>query len=268
MASSTRRTKDHDEIRRWAEERGGTPAHVVGTGSGTDIGILRLSFEGYGGEGQLEPISWDQFFDKFDERNLVLLFQEETAGGAKSNFNKIIDADTAEVAEEAEQERARKSARATGRHTHRAARPDRRTVAKGSEAQAVAAGSDRIQPAAKAGTAAIKKTSAKKTAAKSTAAKKKAGGKRIAVKRSAPANRKSAVRRTSAGSAKKSAAGAGKRAAGGKNAAAAKRRTSATGRRTTAVKASGRSSAARKGSTRKTSPAVGRRGAKKAGRHR
>jgi hypothetical protein len=100
MANLTKTTKDHEEIRRWAEERGGKPAHVKSTGSGEDSGILRIDFPGYSGEGSLEPIDWDEWFDKFDERNLALLYQEETAGGERSNFNKIVSAETAEQAEE------------------------------------------------------------------------------------------------------------------------------------------------------------------------
>jgi hypothetical protein len=38
----------------------------------------------------LRPISWDEFFEKFDENNLELLYQEATAEGAPSNFNKLI----------------------------------------------------------------------------------------------------------------------------------------------------------------------------------
>jgi hypothetical protein len=98
MASLSKTTKDHEEIRKWAEERGGKPAHVKKTGSAEDIGILRIDFPGYSGEGTLEPITWEEFFDKFDERNLALLYQEETAGGERSNFNKFVSSETAEKA--------------------------------------------------------------------------------------------------------------------------------------------------------------------------
>jgi hypothetical protein len=37
--------------------------------------MIRLDFPGYGGEESLEEISWDEWFDKFDERNLALLVQ-------------------------------------------------------------------------------------------------------------------------------------------------------------------------------------------------
>jgi len=84
-------TTDHDEIRRWAEDRGAQPACVKGTGRKGDIGMLRLDFPGYSGEDSLQPISWDDFFEKFDENGLALLYQEKTSGGQKSNFNKLVD---------------------------------------------------------------------------------------------------------------------------------------------------------------------------------
>src|SRR5579875_65800 len=93
-------TFDHNEIRRWAEERGAKPACVKGTGGHGDIGMIRLDFPGYSGEESLQPISWEEWFEKFDERNLALLYQETTAEGEKSNFNKIVSRETAEGAEE------------------------------------------------------------------------------------------------------------------------------------------------------------------------
>ena len=81
---------EHEQIRQWAEERGGTPACVRGTGDRGDIGMLRLDFPGYTGEQSLQPISWDDWFEKFDERGLALIVQDKTARGQKSNFNKLI----------------------------------------------------------------------------------------------------------------------------------------------------------------------------------
>ena len=83
-------TTDHETIRRWAEERGGHPASVRGT-SDDSPGILRIDFEGYGaGEEVLEPISWEEFFDKFEKANLAFLYQEETASGGISRFSKFV----------------------------------------------------------------------------------------------------------------------------------------------------------------------------------
>src|SRR5437868_4574311 len=87
---------DHDEIRQWVEERGATPATVERTGSEDDPGILRIDFPGYSGENSLEPISWDDFFQKFDERGLALVYQDTTRG-QKSNFNKLVSRDDPKV---------------------------------------------------------------------------------------------------------------------------------------------------------------------------
>jgi hypothetical protein len=81
---------DHDNIQQWAEERGGTPASVRGTGGGDDVGMIRLDFPGYSGQDSLQEISWDDWFRKFDESNLALLVQEQTARGQQSNFNKLV----------------------------------------------------------------------------------------------------------------------------------------------------------------------------------
>lgn len=86
---------DREEIRQWAEERGANPACVRGTGNKGDIGLLRLDFPGFSGEGKLEEISWDDFFEKFEERELALLVQDKTARGQTSNFNKLVSKETA-----------------------------------------------------------------------------------------------------------------------------------------------------------------------------
>jgi hypothetical protein len=100
MSNLSKTTTNHDEIRRWAEERGGKPSHVKGTGGKNDPGILRIDFPGYSGEGKLEPISWEEFFEKFDEQELALTYQDVTADGTKSNFNKLISRHTAEEREQ------------------------------------------------------------------------------------------------------------------------------------------------------------------------
>jgi hypothetical protein len=87
MASAST-TTNHDTIRKWAEARGGHPARVKGRGPG---GILRIDF----GEPEesLEEISWDEFFDVFEDRKLAFLYQDESDGGT-SRFNKLVDRST------------------------------------------------------------------------------------------------------------------------------------------------------------------------------
>ncbi len=90
MASESRTTTDHEEIRRWAEERDGRPASVAGTEAGDDeAGVLRIDFPG-GAEGSLEEISWEEWFAKFEENNLAFLYQEETKDGSESRFSKFV----------------------------------------------------------------------------------------------------------------------------------------------------------------------------------
>ena len=52
--------------------------------------MIRLDFPGYSGEDSLQEISWDDWFDKFEESDLALVVQETTAEGQKSNFNKLV----------------------------------------------------------------------------------------------------------------------------------------------------------------------------------
>jgi hypothetical protein len=86
--SAAKQTRDHDEIRSWAEARGGRPAKVETKGRG---GILRLDF----GEPEenLKEIEWDEFFQIFDENDLEFLYQEETGSGEESRFNKFVSAE-------------------------------------------------------------------------------------------------------------------------------------------------------------------------------
>jgi hypothetical protein len=77
--ASARETTDHEAIRKWAEQRGGHPAQVKGTG-----GLLRIDF----GEPEesLEKISWEDFFKVFDQRKIKFLYDPER----NSRFNKFV----------------------------------------------------------------------------------------------------------------------------------------------------------------------------------
>lgn len=95
MASESKTTTNHDEIKKWAESRGGKPATVKSTESGGEPGVLRIDFPGYSGGGSLEEISWDEFFKKFDEKKLAFLYQEHTSSGEESRFFKLVSRDKA-----------------------------------------------------------------------------------------------------------------------------------------------------------------------------
>lgn len=96
---SARATTDHEFIRHWAEERDGTPSRVKGTGGREDPGMIRIDFPGYSGRESLEPITWDEFFDKFEESHLALLYRETRHDGELDRFNKLVDRGTVEEEE-------------------------------------------------------------------------------------------------------------------------------------------------------------------------
>lgn len=69
----TVRTHDHERIKHWVENRGGTPSVVDGTWDGKR-GELRIDF----GESNeiLSEITWDDFFGMFEEGNLDLVYKK------------------------------------------------------------------------------------------------------------------------------------------------------------------------------------------------
>lgn len=95
----TKATTDHDQIRRWAEERDGRPATVESTSRGEAAGLLRFKFPTAGQDDQLEEISWEEFFDKFDREDLAMIYQDETKEGDTSRFFKFVSKGTAREAD-------------------------------------------------------------------------------------------------------------------------------------------------------------------------
>ncbi|WP_210463264.1 hypothetical protein [Rufibacter roseolus] len=85
MAESAKTTTDHNTIKKWAEARDGKPASVKGTGNGDEAGLLRINFPGYA-EDNLEDITWEEFFEKFEEKKLAFLYQDEK----DSRFSKLV----------------------------------------------------------------------------------------------------------------------------------------------------------------------------------
>ncbi|MCU1223459.1 MAG: hypothetical protein JWQ42_1552 [Edaphobacter sp.] len=105
-------TTDHDEIRKWAETRKAVPAEVSSTRKGKEPGILRFEFPKAPNRNDenLQELSWDDFFKKFDENDLELVYQDKTATGKPSNFNKLIHR------EQEERTKSRSPSASKGRH--------------------------------------------------------------------------------------------------------------------------------------------------------
>lgn len=87
----TQMTTDPATIRQWAERRGGKPAAVKRTQGEDDPGIIRIMFPDapHSEHDALTEISWDEFFEKFQERKLALLYEEN------GNFSKLVSRETA-----------------------------------------------------------------------------------------------------------------------------------------------------------------------------
>jgi len=80
-------TTHHEVIRQWAEEREGVPATVEGTEHGDHLGVLRIDV---GGENdKLRHISWEEWFETFDSRQLNFIYQEQRSDGQQSNFFRL-----------------------------------------------------------------------------------------------------------------------------------------------------------------------------------
>ncbi|WP_230530906.1 hypothetical protein [Microvirga roseola] len=96
-------TTDHDTIRKWAESKGSKPAAVKRTHKGDDVGIIRIMFPDnpQSEHDALTEISWDEFFEQFEESKLALLYEKDGL------FSKIVGRDTVERREHGDHKAAR-----------------------------------------------------------------------------------------------------------------------------------------------------------------
>ena len=93
-------SRDHGVIKQWAARHKAEPATGEATASGpatvevNDGGAgIRFNFPNLA---RFRPITWEEWFRQFDENGLVLIVQEETASGERSNFNKLVKRDETE----------------------------------------------------------------------------------------------------------------------------------------------------------------------------
>jgi hypothetical protein len=81
-------TRDPAVIRQWADERKAHPA-TVARKDGERPRTLRLDFESNGRSDRLQPVSWDDWMQTFEQRDLVFLYQEKRRDGRQSNFFRL-----------------------------------------------------------------------------------------------------------------------------------------------------------------------------------
>ncbi len=184
-------TQDHDEIKAWAEKRGGKPADVESTETAGDAGIIRLEFPDApnANDANLKEIDWEPFFEKFDKSGLSMVYQEVTKEGAESNFYKFVHPENASGSAKKSSPKkapAKKSAPSKTSAPAKKSVPAKKTPAKAAvktPAKKVAAKS------------AAKTAAAKKTAAKTAPAKKAPATKAVAKKASTYITKKTATKK-------------------------------------------------------------------------
>ncbi|MDF3078793.1 MAG: hypothetical protein K0S09_2682 [Sphingobacteriaceae bacterium] len=89
--STSNQTHDHQKIKEWAEDRGGVPAKIKGTGKDEDDGVLRIHFpKNSDNDDRFEEVEWDDFFANFEENKLDFLYQDKKADGETSTFHKFV----------------------------------------------------------------------------------------------------------------------------------------------------------------------------------
>lgn len=71
-----RETTDHALVRSIVEEHGGYPAHEPGTEGEGDQGLLRIGDRDRGED--LKEISWEAFFEEFEQKDLALYYSEDS----------------------------------------------------------------------------------------------------------------------------------------------------------------------------------------------
>ena len=84
-------TRSREVIQAWAEARGGEPVTNRIDENGR-ARTLRFRFRGGDQDGRssrLQAISWDDWFRTFEERELVMIFQEKRRDGRESNFFRL-----------------------------------------------------------------------------------------------------------------------------------------------------------------------------------
>lgn len=93
MGCGTHLTSDHEFIRNWATERNGRPVTIQSaTREALNQPEVRILFPDYNTDKyNINPLSWDEFFERFEQSNLALLYQERSWTGGESRFCILVD---------------------------------------------------------------------------------------------------------------------------------------------------------------------------------
>jgi len=90
-----RRTIDLDEIRAWAEERGGVPAIAERAKDAEGGDLLRIVFDDT--EKHVREVPWEDFFAVFEANKLVFVYDAPVAGEPLSLEHEFAERTTADI---------------------------------------------------------------------------------------------------------------------------------------------------------------------------
>jgi hypothetical protein len=79
-------TTDKKAIKEWVEERKGWPAVQIRANENGKEKILWVGFPGANTQKNLKEITWEEFFEKFDQEQLTFLYQDASLNGEPSQF--------------------------------------------------------------------------------------------------------------------------------------------------------------------------------------
>lgn len=85
--SDTSKTTDHETIQSWALSHDGIPTVIEDTEDGPGQGVLRIHFPNNSSDYNFNEISWEQFFQQFEDNGLAFLYQDKE----DSTFHKFVN---------------------------------------------------------------------------------------------------------------------------------------------------------------------------------
>lgn len=80
-------TTDHEEIRHWVEEHEGRPATETGSVGKNEGRVVKIFFPDQYTSNPVEEITWDEFFEKFEQEDLAFMYKEDE----DSRFFRIVE---------------------------------------------------------------------------------------------------------------------------------------------------------------------------------
>ncbi len=86
-------TTDREEIRQWAKAHNGRPAVIRRPTRGGGVGIVDIDLAGVGNDEDVQPISWEDFFDYIEAHHLAFAYEKESRPGEQHWYHELVKRD-------------------------------------------------------------------------------------------------------------------------------------------------------------------------------